>query len=77
METTDPIRLVAHDVIGLESTIKGLQMILDICAQWAENNVLNWNPSKSQVLRVGPGGTNQLIEVELNGEKLVVTDVVE
>lgn len=50
----DPVRLVADDVIGITKTAGGLQVLLDECQRWAEENGLCWNPAKSQVLEVHP-----------------------
>lgn len=74
---TDPTRLVADDVIGLAHSIEGLQKLLDIYACWAARNGLNWNPTKSQVMRLGPPDTTQDTTVKLNGTVLTLTEEVD
>lgn len=48
----DPAILVADDVIALSTTLDEMQAISDTCCTWAEANGLNWNPQKSQLLRM-------------------------
>lgn len=40
-DDVDPIRLVAEDVIGLTKTVKGLQILIEVCAVWAAKNGLS------------------------------------
>lgn len=51
---TDPVRLVADDIIGMAQTGEGLRALLEACEKWAHINSLQWNPEKSQVLRIHP-----------------------
>lgn len=48
----DPAVLVADDVIALAATLDMMQAIADACCLWAEENGLNWNPTKYQLLRM-------------------------
>lgn len=48
----DPAILVADDVIALATTLEEMQLIADTCREWVRKNGLNWNPSKSQFLRM-------------------------
>lgn len=77
MGDTDPIRLVADDVIRLAHSLRGLQLLLKVCAAWAAKNGLNCNPNKSQVLRVKPAQPVQEEEVQLYGVHLTFEDIVE
>lgn len=48
----DPAILVADDVIALSATVEQMQEIATECCRWARANGLNWNPEKSQLLRI-------------------------
>lgn len=54
----DPTILVAGDFISLATTLEEMQVIVDTFCEWAKSNGLNWNPLKSQFLRM----ITQLIE---------------
>lgn len=77
LEGTDPIRLVADDVIGLVHSPEGLQVLLNACARWKKDNGLQWNPTKSQVLCIRQELVYQLLRAELEGVQLEFKDVVE
>lgn len=49
---TDPAILVADDVIALSATLEQMQVIANACCRWAKTNGLQWNPEKSQLLRM-------------------------
>lgn len=48
----DPSILVADDGIALIVTLEQMQVIADTCFTWARENGLNWNPLKSQFLKL-------------------------
>lgn len=43
----EPVGLVADDIIRVSMIAKGLQVLLQVCEQWAKENRLQWNPLKS------------------------------
>lgn len=72
----EPIRLVADDVVMPAKEERSLKIALNACHNWASENHLNWNPSKSQILDVHP--TNAECEaVHLGGVQLQLTTKVD
>lgn len=48
----EPSLMVADDVIALAVGIEEMQAIADACCKWARENGFNWNPIKSQLIRI-------------------------
>lgn len=64
-------------MIGLTQTVKGLQALLKSCEEWANKKGLQWNPIKSQILRMYAARAGQEDDIKLYGVLLQFAEVVE